>query len=113
MLRVLIILVSFVQIGLSQANCYKIVGRVIESTDTYTDVSYREKSLRIYYKVPARKNQLPQGVSLQAYVEKSKDSKYMTEYSAVDIPRRSVASSMEQFGAVALTKDGKCLREFK
>lgn len=95
------------------AKCFKVVGRVIASTEAYTDVSYREKSLRIYYKEPTRKNLLPQGVSLQAYLEKSKDSKYMTEYSAVDIPRRSVASSKEQFGSVALTKDGKCLREFK
>lgn len=99
--------------SLAQANCYKIVGHVIRSEPEYLDIRYREKSIRLYYKVADRKNLLPEEVSVQAYLEKSKDSKYMTEYSAIDIPRRSVASSSESLVAAKLTKDGKCLRDFK
>lgn len=92
------------------SNCYLLKGRVTQSTSEYTDVAYKEKSLRIYYKKAEQKNLLPRGVSLIGYVEKTKDSRYITDYSAIDIPRRSVASSSESLEAVKLTKDGRCLR---
>lgn len=104
---------AFLSTNFLYAKCFKVTGHVIASSAEYVDVGYREKSLRLYYKKAERKNLLPKGVSLQAYVEKSKDSKYITDYSAIDIPRRSVASSKEAFDAAELTKDGRCLREFK
>jgi len=99
--------------SLSVAKCFKITGRVVASSAEYVDVAYREKNLRLYYIKAERKNLLPKGVSLHAYFEKSKESKYITDYSAIDIPRRNVASSSEGFVAAKLTKDGKCLRDFK
>ncbi|MEZ4816124.1 MAG: hypothetical protein R3A80_13130 [Bdellovibrionota bacterium] len=108
-----LIVAGFGVLPVLHAKCFKVVGHVINSTQEYVDVRYRESSLRLHYKVVARRTLLPRGVSLQAYFEKSSDSKYLTEYSAIDIPRRSVASSDESFTAAKLTKDGKCLKEFK
>ena len=109
----LLILASIFYANTVIADCYKITGHVFSSTPAYVDVAYQESVLRVHHKKAERKNILPKGVSLVAYLEFSNDSKYVTDYDSIDITRRSVASSSELLEKSSLTKDGKCLREFK